>query len=229
MPGQTHPQTHHQAHSKLSSLSASPRPAILSKTGVKKAMTHLRKADPVMGRLIRQYGPCPLGPERADPFARLIRAITAQQLSTRAARTIFEKCIHAAGELSPQALLACEDSALRAAGLSARKAEYVKALSRAVLAGEVDFTAFRACDDEEVIKTLVSVKGIGRWTAEMFLIFSLGRADVLPQGDLGLNNAVKKLYGENAQIIHFKERWSPFCSVACWYLWASLNNNPDET
>ncbi len=218
-----------QPQSKHPPFLRSPRPALLSKTGVRKAMSHLRKADPVMGRLIRQYGPCPMGTEQTEPFVRLVRAITGQQLSTKAARAIFEKCIHAAGEISPEALLACEDSTLRAAGLSARKAEYVKALSQAVLAGEVDFTAFRKLDDEEVIKTLVSVKGVGRWTAEMFLIFSLGRANVLPQGDLGLNNAVKKLYGENAQIINFKERWSPFCSVACWYLWASLDNTPDET
>lgn len=97
-----------------------------------------------------------------------------------------------------------------------------------MLAGEVNFRAFRKLDDEAVIKSLVSVRGIGRWTAEMFLIFSLARADVLPLGDQGLNNAVRELYGEDARIADFREIWSPFCSVACWYLWASRDNSPDK-
>lgn len=205
-----------------------PHPATLSMTACRRAASHLRKADPVMRRLIRLHGPCSLGGERAEPFVLLVCAVVGQQVSAGAARSIFEKCTLAAGGISPERLLACGESALRAAGLSTRKAEYVRALSQAVLAGEVNFRAFRKLDDEAVIKSLVSVRGIGRWTAEMFLIFSLARADVLPLGDQGLNNAVRELYGEDARIADFREIWSPFCSVACWYLWASRDNSPDK-
>lgn len=201
---------------------------VLSMTGLRRAMSHLRKADPVMRRLIRRHGPCTLGANPGEHFVHLVRAIVGQQLSTKAARSIFEKCVRASGGVTPALLLACEESALRAAGLSLKKVEYVKALAAAVNSGAVDFGAFRKCDDESVVKALTAVKGIGRWTAEMFLIFSLARANVLPQGDLGLNNAVRKLYGEDARIKDFEEIWSPFCSVACWYLWASLDNRPDE-
>ena len=152
-----------------------PHPATLSMTACRRAASHLRKADPVMRRLIRLHGPCSLGGERAEPFVHLVRAVVGQQVSAGAARSIFEKCTLAAGGISPERLLACGESALRAAGLSTRKAEYVRALSRAVLAGEVNFRAFRKLDDEAVIKSLVSVRGIGRWTAEMFLIFFIFR------------------------------------------------------
>lgn len=147
---------------------------------------------------------------------------------SRSCRSIFEKCTLAAGGISPERLLACGESALRAAGLSTRKAEYVRALSRAVLAGEVNFRAFRKLDDEAVIKSLVSVRGIGRWTAGNVSDFFSRACRCASLGDQGLNNAVRELYGEDARIADFREIWSPFCSVACWYLWASRDNSPDK-
>ncbi len=195
----------------------------------------LLRRDPVLGAIIRRHGPCGLaGDQRADPFASLVQAVVWQQLSTKAAASIYRKFLAVFGESTcppPEALLAAPDEALRGAGLSRPKIAYLRDLATKVLDGTVRLDALDALDDERVIETLTQVKGIGRWSAEMFLIFKLHRPDVLPVGDLGIVRAIQKAYGLRkppapARMLKIGEAWRPYRSVACWYLWASLDATP---
>ena len=191
----------------------------------------LMRQDPVLGAIIKQHGACELGAarDRFDHFAMLVRAIVFQQLSTKAATTIHGRLIASLPEatLTPQALAALSDEQMRTAGISRQKAGYLRDLCEKVLSGAVPLTSLDIMTDEEVIASLTRVKGIGRWSAEMFLIFRLQRPDVLPLGDLGILNAIQKAYRLRkkptaARMSKLGEAWKPYRSVASWYLWRSL-------
>ena len=194
----------------------------------------LMRRDPVLASIIRAHGPCGLGEvrDRFDHFAMLVRAIVFQQLSTKAATTIHTRLIECLpGQLTPQSLASLSDEQLRAAGISRQKAAYLRDLCDKVGGGAVRLDAVDAMDDEAVITALTQIKGIGRWTAEMFLIFRLQRPDVLPLGDLGILNAIQKAYKLRkkptpARMLKLGEPWRPYRSVASWYLWRSLETPP---
>jgi DNA-3-methyladenine glycosylase II len=196
----------------------------------------LLRRDPVLAALIREYGPCGLAAaQRSDHFSALVRAIVFQQLSTKAASTIYSRMVALlpSGELTPQALAALSDEQLRTAGISRQKGGYLRDLCAKVLAGDVPLDAVERMTDEEVIQSLVKIKGIGRWSAEMFLMFRLHRPDVLPVGDLGITNAVMKVYRMRKKpsaerLLRLGEAWRPYRSVASWYLWRSLGNAPGQ-
>jgi len=190
------------------------------------------RRDPVLAAIIRRHGPCGLGAarDRFDHFAMLVRAIVFQQLSTKAATTIHNRLVEClpGGVPTPEALLAVTEAQLRAAGISRQKAGYLRDLGAKVGGGEVPLHAVDALSDDEVIEALTQVKGIGRWTAEMFLIFRLQRPDVLPLGDLGIVTAIQKAYGLRKKptpdrMRKLGEAWRPYRSVASWYLWRSLD------
>ncbi len=197
----------------------------------------LLKRDPVLAALIRQHGPCGLAEaQRADHFSALVRAIAGQQLSTKAAATIFARLVALMpdGRLSPEALAALTPEQLRSVGMSRQKSASLHDLSEKVLTRVVDLDALSQMSDEEVIASLVRVRGIGRWSAEMFLMFRLHRPDVLPVGDLGIVNAVQKVYRLRKRptperILKLGEAWRPYRSIASWYLWRSLDNVPVTT
>jgi DNA-3-methyladenine glycosylase II len=190
------------------------------------AVHHLRTVDPTLAAIIDAVGP--FQPRRREPsFPALVAAIVAQQISTRAAAAIFARLEAQIGDLTPEALLAASDDDLRAAGLSRAKLIAVRELAQRVTSGDLAVERLLELDDEAVVAELSRSRGIGRWTAEMFLIFALGREDVLPISDLGLRSAVRRLYGDEvartpAGLLALGERWRPYRSVATWYLWQSL-------
>ena len=193
---------------------------------------YLRRADPVLAAVIDRVGACTLEPRREGThFDALLRAIVYQQLSGKAAATIHGRIIALFGGRAPtpKDLLATPDDALRAAGLSRQKLSYLKDLAAKVENGTVPIDAVEIdhLADDEIIGRLVQVKGIGRWTAHMFLMFRLGRPNVLPELDLGVQNAIRRAYRLRKQpgpkdVLRIGAKWSPFASVACWYLWRSL-------
>jgi DNA-3-methyladenine glycosylase II len=194
---------------------------------MRKAIKHLKNADPVLAAIIQQVGP--YGIKFLDPdFETLVKSIVSQQLSGKVARTIYGRLIEAAGgKLTPESLLKLRPTRLRALGLSRQKIEYIRDLARHARAGSVDFGRLPDSSDDEVIEHLTAVKGIGVWTAHMFLIFALRRPNVLPTGDLGIRSAIRKAYGleelpKPAAIEELARAWHPYCSVASWYLWRSL-------
>lgn len=191
----------------------------------------LARRDPVIGRLIRAHGPCGLADARHDdPFRALTRAIVGQQLSTKAAATIWQRfAAVCGGRPTPARVAGVSDSDLRAVGLSGQKLRYIRDLCVRVSNKSLKLRALDAMSDDEVVAALTEVKGIGQWTAEMFLIFRLQRQDVLPLGDLGILKAVQRAYRLRAlpspeRLARIGEGWRPYRSVACWYLWASLDN-----
>lgn len=192
----------------------------------------LLRRDPVLAALIRRHGPCGLvAAQRADHFSALVRAITFQQLSTKAASTIYNRMttLMPGGVPTPEGFAGVTDEELRAAGLSRQKSAYLRDLCEKVTTGAVDLQALDGLADEEVIGALVQVKGIGRWSAEMFLIFRLLRPDVFPVGDLGIVTAVQRAYGLRKRptpdrLRKIAEAWRPYRSIASWYLWRSLDN-----
>lgn len=194
----------------------------------------LLRRDPVLAALIRKHGPCGLAAaQRADHFSALVRSIVGQQLSTKAASTIHRRLMALVGDgaATPVAIAMLSDGQLRSAGLSRQKSAYLRDLCAKVAAGEVRLDALERMTDEDVIAELTKIKGVGRWTAEMFLMFRLHRPDVLPVGDLGIVNAVKNVYRLRkkptpARITKLGEAWRPYRSVASWYLWRSLDNEP---
>jgi len=198
-----------------------------------KARRLLARRDPVLRDLMRRYGPCGLADsQHTDPFRALVRAIISQQLSTRAAATIEGRFRALFGGVpTPTQVTATSDTELRVVGLSGQKVRYLRDLCRRVEDGSLQLTELEHMSDDEVIAALTQVKGIGRWTAEMFLMFRLHRPDVLPVDDLGIVKAVQRAYRlrtvpTSKRLIHLGESWRPYRSVACWYLWASLDNTP---
>jgi DNA-3-methyladenine glycosylase II len=200
-------------------------------------VNHLRASDPVLGRLIEEHGPLTLQERRRgrpeDPYGALLRAIVGQQLSTKAAQTIYGRLLELFGGAvpTPRQLIEADPDAIRAAGLSRPKIAYLRDLAERVEDGELELARLAELPDQEVSAQLVAVKGLGQWTADMFLIFHLGRPDVLPVGDLGIRRAVERLYGLKEipgaeEITRIAEPWRPYRSLASLYLWASLDNAP---
>ncbi len=187
------------------------------------ALHHLRRVDSTLALWIDQIGPYTLQ-QQPHGFATLAYAIISQQLSLAAARMIRDRLIEQLGVLDPETILATDEALLRAAGLSVRKSSYLRDLAERVIRGQLDLEQLPAFDDEAVIAALTAVKGIGRWTAEIYLMFALERLDVLPAADLGLRDAVCLIYDlphlpTSAEVRMLGERWRPYRSVACWYLW----------
>jgi DNA-3-methyladenine glycosylase II len=218
-----------------------PRPSAGSRsTPVKadsKALNALRKADDVLAQLIAEHGPLDENRRRRgrpnDAYGALLRSIVGQQLSTQAARTIYGRLTELFGGRTPtpRELLEVDPELIREAGLSRAKVAYLRDLAEHVEDGELDLQALPELDDEEVSAQLVAIKGLGQWTVDMFLIFHLGRPDVLPVGDLGIRRAVQVQYGlkelpDAQKLEEIAEPWRPWRSLACLYLWTSLDNTP---
>ena len=195
---------------------------------MRKAIAHLKKCDPVLAAIIERVGPCRMEFSPAE-FSSLAEAIVYQQLNGKAAVTIFKRFAALAGEpITPHGVLKLTDEQLRSVGLSKQKSSYLKDLASKAASGSLDFSRLSDLSDEEVIEQLTQVKGIGVWTAHMFLMFSLRRPNVLPTGDYGLQMAVKKHYRKRKlpkpkDMEKIARPWEPYRSVACWYLWRSLD------
>jgi DNA-3-methyladenine glycosylase II len=198
---------------------------------------HLSGCEPVLGALVAAHGPLDEEERRRgrpdDAYGALLRAIVGQQLSVKAARTIYDRLCALYGERtpSPRELLDTDPEQLRAVGLSRAKANYLRDLAQHVEDGELDLDGLPEMDDAEVTEMLTRVKGLGQWTADMFLMFHLRRPDVLPVGDLGIRKAVQLAYGldtlpDAARLTELAESWRPHRTLACLYLWASLDNAP---
>jgi DNA-3-methyladenine glycosylase II len=197
---------------------------------IEAASAHLRNVDPVVGALIDRFGP--YEPRwHADAYQRLLTSILFQQLAGNAARAIQRKWLALYGDggrfPTPQEILATADDQFRAAGVSRQKASYLRDLAEHIAAGKLDFQRIDQLSDDEVIEHLTAVKGIGVWTAQMFLMFHLGRPDVLPVGDLGVRNGMKVAYGLGStptpkQAAEIGERWHPYRSVGSWYMWRAV-------
>jgi DNA-3-methyladenine glycosylase II len=194
------------------------------------ACRHLIKRDRVMKKLIPQHpGVCLQS--RGDAFVTLARSIVGQQISVKAAQAVWEKFEVLPRKMTPAAVLKLKVDDMRAAGLSARKVEYLVDLALHFANDQVHVKAWAEMDDEAIIAELVAIRGIGRWTAEMFLIFHLMRPNVLPLDDIGLQNGISRAYfsGEpvsRSEIREVAASWAPFCSVATWYIWRSLDPLP---
>jgi DNA-3-methyladenine glycosylase II len=195
---------------------------------MRKAVNHLKKSDPVLRAIIDQVGPCRM--EFSVPeFSSLAEAIVYQQLNGKAAVTIFKRFIELAGNpLTPEGILKLSDEQLRRVGLSKQKSSYLKDLAAKTASAALNFAQLAELSDEEVIQHLTQVKGIGVWTAHMFLMFSLRRPDVLPIGDYGVQMAIKKHYKKRKlpkpkDMEKIARVWAPYRSVACWYMWRSLD------
>jgi DNA-3-methyladenine glycosylase II len=218
-----------------------PRPSAGSRVRTVKAtpkiVAQLRAADPVMDRLIDEHGVIVRGElkeeRRGDAYGALLRSIVGQQLSTKAARTIYGRMLelfegHAP---TPKQLLAADPDEIRAAGLSRPKINYLRDLAQHVEVGELELDRLDELSDEKIIEELTAVKGIGEWSAHMFLMFHLGRPDVLPVGDQGIRNAVKTQYRlrklpDAKRLEKIARPWRPYRTLACLYLWSSLDNKP---
>lgn len=201
---------------------------------LKAAADHLSQNDPLLAPIIAHFGPCTIAPH-TKYYQELVESIISQQLSVKAAATILKRFIGLFGQdfPTPDQILSRSVEEFRAVGLSRAKAAYVQDLAMHILDGTLQPKKFPQLDNDEIIRELTAVKGIGEWTAHMFLIFSLGRTDVLATGDLGVRSAIKRLYSlpelpspaEMREIAN-KNAWHPYESIACWYLWKSLDNEP---
>ena len=196
--------------------------------GMRKAVNHLKKSDPILSAIIERVGPCRMefGPPE---FHSLAEAIVYQQLNGKAAVTIFKRFAALAGDpVTPEGILKLTDAQLRSVGLSKQKSSYLKDMAGRAARSELDFTRLPGMTDDEVIKHLTQVKGVGVWTAHMFLMFTLRRPNVLPTGDYGIQMAIKKHYQKRKMpkpevMAKIAKSWEPYRSVACWYLWRSLD------
>jgi DNA-3-methyladenine glycosylase II len=198
---------------------------------MKRAIRHLQQADPVMAGIIERIGPFKMH-YREPSFDAMARSIVFQQLHGKAAATIFERlrcaCLNGSiqndGGITPASILALSEQQLRACGLSRQKLSYLRDLAQRAASGEIDFARLPEMSDADVIEHLTRVKGIGVWSAQMFLIFALRRLNVMPTADYGINLGIKKAYRKRQmpkpkQILKISRPWQPYCSVACWYLW----------
>ena len=207
----------------------------LTDADYRKATRLIARRDPALGAVIRTIGPCGLpGRQRDDHLTALISAIVSQQLSTKAAATIFRRfvALFPDGAITDATTIATfDDAALRGVGLSGQKVRYVRDLCDRLADGRLRLEELDTLPDEEVVRRLTEVKGFGRWTAEMFLMFRLLRPDVLPVGDLGIVNAIQRVYKlrkrpDPKRMLALGEAWRPYRTVACWYLWQSLRLEP---
>ncbi len=194
------------------------------------ACQHLMKKDRVMKRLIPKFGSARLE-TRGDAFVTLARSIVGQQISVKAAQTVWDRFAKLSRRLTPRQVLKLKVDDMREAGLSARKVEYLVDLALHFDNGDLHVTDWQAMDDEAIIAELIGIRGIGRWTAEMFLIFHLMRPNVLPLDDVGLINGISQSYFSGEAVSRSDARevaaaWSPYCSVATWYIWRSLDPLP---
>lgn len=189
----------------------------------------MKFSDPTLQKLVKKY-PAPDFIDKTDKlYANLIESIISQQLSVKASDTIYKRFIALFPESSfptPQEILNTPDEIIRTAGISFQKISYIKSVADAFVSDLIDIEKIKKMSDEEVITTLTQIRGVGRWTAEMTLIFTFGRPDVFSFGDLGLKNAIKNLYGitDTKEMQKLVERWKPYRSYASWYLWRSLEN-----
>jgi DNA-3-methyladenine glycosylase II len=199
------------------------------------ARRHLGRRDPHLKQLMARIGPCRLKPDAGDPFALLVRSIVSQMISTKAAAAVLARVREAMGEkgLTPGGVQALSETDLRAAGLSGAKVRSLRTLADRAASGELPLDRLEKLTDEEIASHLLPVPGIGTWTVEMFLIFGLGRLDVLPVGDLGVRAGARDLYGLEklptaAELSALAEPWRPYRTVASWYLWRSRGAVPQS-
>lgn len=199
---------------------------------MEEAVSHLRLADPIMAEIVERVGPCRML-RREPTFETLARSITFQQLSGKSASAIFGRLRKAVGRrFTANALLRLSEEQLRACGLSRQKIASLTDLAERVARREINFRKLAQLTDTEVIETLSQVRGVGVWTVQMFLIFALERPNVMPLGDLGIRAAVRKAYGLEAlpkplELAEIAQKWHPYCSVATWYLWRSLEGQAE--
>lgn len=193
-----------------------------------RALAHLQSADPVLAKIIKRVGSYAM--QYHEPtFRALVRSIVFQQLHGKAARTIFDRLLEkAGGEITPDSILKLRPTQMRAVGLSKQKLTYIRDLARKTRDGMVEFGRFPQMSDGEIIAELTRVKGIGEWTAHMFLMFALRRPNILPTGDYGVRSAMRKAYGMKVMpkprtMERIAKCWHPYCSIASWYLWRSLD------
>jgi DNA-3-methyladenine glycosylase II len=198
------------------------------------AESHLSAADPMMARLIARHGPCTLGARPRDPFHTLCTSIISQQLSAKAADTIqarVQKLLRVQARMRPRHFLAAKHADLRGCGLSNAKARWMVEIARRAREGEFSFRKLVKLDDEAAIEMLDALPGIGRWSAEMYLIFALARLDIFAMDDVGLRRGVNRLYGNGRKLsdrrtLAIAKAWAPYRSVASWYLWRLGNEEP---
>jgi DNA-3-methyladenine glycosylase II len=197
---------------------------------MQEAIHHLKRSDPILSEIIERVGEYAI--QFRDPdFETLAKSIVYQQLSGRVASVIFGRLSKAAGgKVTPENILKLRPARMRTLGLSTQKTAYIRDLARHTRDGGVVFDELHELSDQEVIDRLTRVKGIGVWTVHMFLIFALRRVDILPTGDLGVRNAIRKAYGlaelpSPSEMERMADRWRPYCTVASWYLWRSLEPN----
>jgi DNA-3-methyladenine glycosylase II len=196
----------------------------LSLQNIRQAEKHLSKSDMVMARLISQHGTCSFIGNEYNPFHTLTNSIISQQLSAKAADTIKRRLSEVVSfPFTPANLAKHPPETLKSMGLSSAKTRYIQELAVRVIDGRLDFNALVEQDNETVMSALTDVPGVGQWTAEMFLIFALKRSNVLALGDAGLRRSAKLLYGKRSLSKSLKKMWSPYCSVASWYLWRHLD------
>jgi DNA-3-methyladenine glycosylase II len=199
---------------------------------MKKAIAHLREADSVMAGIVDRVGACLIA-TREPTFETLARSITFQQLSGKAAGTIFGRLQKAVGRrFTAAAFLRLTEEEMRACGLSRQKIASLTDLAEHVADRRINFKKLADMTDDEIIATLSQVRGVGVWTVQMFLIFALGRPNVMPIGDLGVRTAIKKAYGlttvpKPADLLEITQKWHPYCSFATWYLWRSLDGSAE--
>lgn len=200
------------------------------------AEKHLSGKDKRLAPIIESSGPCRIRPHR-DHYGELVGSIVGQQLSAAASGTIWRRVldIFNGSMPTPEQLMKVDDQKLRDVGLSWAKVGYVKDLARHIIDGRLDLDHISTMPNEQLIEQLTAVKGIGEWSAHMFMMFGLGRLDILPTGDLGIRKAIMGLYGlkelpapEQIITVAAQNKWHPYESVACWYLWQSLDNNTQK-
>jgi DNA-3-methyladenine glycosylase II len=198
----------------------------LNKSLITKAVRHLKSSDKILSDLIIKHGPCQIKTSLDNPFNALANSIISQQISARAARAIKGRLFDLLGDdrMTPEKILKLSPNNWRAIGLSRPKSKYIRGLALAVKNGDLDFPSISNSDDESVIERLTAFSGIGRWTAEMFLIFGLGRPDILSTNDAGLRKGFKIMYGlqdipSADEMLSISKPWRPYRSVASWYLW----------
>lgn len=209
---------------------SAPPSAVLTPSYWSEACKHLVKKDRVMRRLIPQFGDAALQ-TRGDAFTTLARSIVGQQISVKAAQTVWDRFVVLSEPLTPAGVLKLKVDDMRAAGLSARKVDYLVDLALHFESGKLHVKDWASMSDDAIIAELVAIRGVGRWTAEMFLIFYLMRPNVLPLDDVGLINGISRNYFSGDPVSRSEARevaqaWHPWCSVATWYIWRSLDPLP---